>query len=186
MTEEIEVISILPGMLLQVQKVCNKPMIMDKHVLKVSQFDHFLLQRALRLHKKDKDRKAVTILFKEHRDRALARLESFKSKVKEEDKLTHGGNFYKCIFGENNLCVQDGIYFDLMHSFEDPTVSRGQLFDLGLIELFSKDKPELNNGKSMEFLIQIKKKKEKMKLKTSMRCAKMNNCLLSYRNSIIS
>lgn len=148
LTEDIEIISILPSCLMQSQKVCSKPMIIDKHLLKLNQFDHFLLQRALRLHKKDKDRKAVSILFKEHRDRTLNRLEAFKAKIKEEDRLTHGGSFYKCVFGEYNLCVQDSIYFDFLHSFEDPTVSRGQLYDLGLIDLFTKDKLDLIASKS--------------------------------------
>ena len=119
---------------------------MDKHLLKVNQFDHFLLQRALKLFKREKDKKTIIILFKEHRDRLLQRLETFKAKQKVEDRHTLGGCFFKAIFGEVNLCIQDSIYFDLLHSFEDPTTSKGHLYDYGLIDLFTKDKPEQNVG----------------------------------------
>lgn len=120
---------------------------MERHIEKLSQFDHFLLQRSLKFYKKDKDRKSLVIMSRENHDKVLARLESFKSQAHEADRFTHGGCFFKVIFGESNICVQDGIYFDLLHSFEDPTASRGQLFDLGLIELFNKDKTDLGGNK---------------------------------------
>lgn len=150
-------------------------MIMDKHILKLSQFDHFLLQRALRLNKKDKDRKALTIIYKEHRNRMFNRLEAFKAKVKDEDKQTHGGSFYQCIFGEKNLCIQDSIYFDLLHSFEDPTLSKGHLLDLGLIDLFTKDKPDLKQTKSERLIIQARKKSQRRRMPSFKRCLMMTN-----------
>ena len=115
---------------------------MQNHVAKVQQFDHFILQRALSLFSKDKDRKSYYIAFKEHKERLLSRLETMKSGPRIDDRESLPACFYKAVFGENNLSIEDGIYMDMLHTFDDPTISAISLYDYGLIELLTKDKTD--------------------------------------------
>jgi hypothetical protein len=142
LTDEIEVLVLLPSYIAQAQKISSRPMIMYNHAVKVQQFDHFIMQRALKLFGKEKDRKGYSIAFRDHRESSLARLEAFKAKQKGEDGDTLGASLYKVLFKENVCCIKDGIYIDMLHSFDDPTVSNIALHDYGLLNLFGKEKNE--------------------------------------------
>lgn len=128
---------------------------MQKHYEKIQQFDHFIMQRALKLFGRDKDRKGYLILFKEHKERLLTRLEAIKASLRLEDKETLPASLYKAVFGEVNLAIEDGLYMDFLHSFDDPTASTVSLYDYGLIELLTTEIISSQTGGPIQCKIEI-------------------------------
>lgn len=147
----LDIITLLPDMITQCQNIGPKPLILRDHVLKLEQFDSFLMQRALRLYLKDKDRKAYAINLKERRDKMVAHLEEFSSRPGFRDSA--GCSLFRAVFGESYSNLKDGIYIDFLHCFlESTSATPFWIYDFGLSELMyggknDKDKKEDTSSK---------------------------------------
>lgn len=125
---------LLPNAVLQVPALGPRPSILPEHRLRALEFSHFLSQRALRVHNKDKDRRTWMLTFRLHRTKLIEEVEFAKEKSKSsKDQLSC--LLYSTIYGENYLDVRNGIYLDMMLSFRETNQGK-RIYDLGLTRLF--------------------------------------------------